>query len=213
MRQKSKSIKEQVDSQLANDEESEAPKKEEKPVNLTQVVILEDGKVQIENQPYVVSVNYRDAVIEEAIAKRYNTIFNKYDYIVGDWGYDQLRLKGFFNDKNTRAPQDKKISFLEDYLYEYCNFGCAYFVLEKEISETKKARNKRKRKRKNTNTAFTEEKIQVIPKNSNEGIEKKKNFVIKQSDKKQQINNPRKNTPKIKEEAPKTSFQIHKLED
>lgn len=213
MKQKNKSIKEQVDSKLENSVETEEPKKEVKALNLPNVSFSEEeGKIQIENQSYVIAVNYRDAVNEEAIAKRYNTIFSKYDYIVGDWGYDQLRLKGFFNDKNTRAPQDKKISFLEDYLYEYCNFGCAYFVLEKEVSETKKARNKRKRKRKNTNAAFIEEKKQVLPEGKTETTDKK-NFVIKQSDKKQQTPNPRRRKPKATEEAPKTSFQIHKIED
>ena len=50
---------------------------------------------------------------------------------MGDWGYNQLRLKGFFDDKNQKASFDTKISTLQDYLYEYCNFGCAYFVLRK----------------------------------------------------------------------------------
>ena len=61
----------------------------------------------------------------------YSVIFNKYDYIVGDWGYNQLRLKGFFEDQNNRSTYDTKISTLQEYLFEYCNFGCAYFVLRK----------------------------------------------------------------------------------
>ena len=54
-----------------------------------------------------------------------------YDYIVGDWGYGQLRLKGFFDDKNQKSTYDTKISTLQDYLFEYCNFGCAYFIVKK----------------------------------------------------------------------------------
>lgn len=55
----------------------------------------------------------------------------KYDFLVGDWGYGQLRLKGFYDDQNQKATFDTKISTLEDYIYEYCNFGCPYFVLKR----------------------------------------------------------------------------------
>lgn len=61
--------------------------------------------------------------------ERYNEILDKYDYIVGDWGYDQLRLRGFYKDDRRGVSKDQLIGTLEDYLYEYCNFGCAYFVL------------------------------------------------------------------------------------
>ena len=53
----------------------------------------------------------------------------KYDYIVGDWGYDQLRLHGFYEVGSKKGSPSQNIDRLEDYLYEYCNFGCAYFVL------------------------------------------------------------------------------------
>ena len=80
---------------------------------------------------YEVVKDYREGFNEEAFLGRYTEILGKYDYIVGDWGYGQLRLKGFFDDKNQKATYDTKISTLEDYLYEYCNFGCAYFILRK----------------------------------------------------------------------------------
>lgn len=80
---------------------------------------------------YEVVEDYRNGFIEEAVKDRYSDILNKYDYIVGDWGYSQLRLKGFFDDSNQKATPETKISILSEYLYEYCNFGCAYFVLKK----------------------------------------------------------------------------------
>ena len=86
---------------------------------------------------YEVVKDYRDGFNEEAFLGRYTDILGKYDYIVGDWGYGQLRLKGFFDDKNQKATYDTKISTLEDYLYEYCNFGCAYFILRKNGREQK----------------------------------------------------------------------------
>jgi uncharacterized protein YutD len=87
--------------------------------------------VSINNVQYEVIKNFRDGFSEEAFKERYAEILNKYDYIVGDWGYEQLRLRGFFDDSNQRATYDTKISTLSEYLYEYCNFGCAHFVLRK----------------------------------------------------------------------------------
>lgn len=114
---------------------------------------------------YALVKNYRDGFDYEAIIKRYNDVLEKYDYIVGDWGYDQLRLKGFFLDDFKGAPMDAKISTLEDYLYEYCNFGCAYFVIQQTGEFKRRGRNVSNQKRNNNNNnnkpkpkAHTEEK-------------------------------------------------------
>ena len=80
---------------------------------------------------YEIIENIKEGFQEKVLKERYSDILSKYDYIVGDWGYEQLRLKGFYDDRNTKAAIDSKISALEDYLYEYCNFGCAYFVIKK----------------------------------------------------------------------------------
>ena len=60
-----------------------------------------------------------------------------------------MRLRGFY--KNERAEESlEKISRLQDYLLEYCSYGCAYFVLENEAPKraplTKNAQERRKRK-------------------------------------------------------------------
>nr|WP_020007835.1 YutD family protein [Salinicoccus albus] len=75
--------------------------------------------------------DYRDAFDEEQFVDKYSEVLNKYDYVVGDIGYEKLRLAGFFRDSKTKAERDKKFSAIQDYLYEYCNFGCAYFVVRK----------------------------------------------------------------------------------
>lgn len=85
----------------------------------------------MQGSTYEVVENVRDGWSEEAFKDRYSDILNKYDYIVGDWGYEQLRLKGFFENKHRKSAADAKIGFLHEYLYEYCNFGCAYFVVQK----------------------------------------------------------------------------------
>ncbi|MGM8216790.1 YutD family protein [Bacillaceae bacterium W0354] len=87
--------------------------------------------MELLGQHYELIHEYRDGFQEEAIQERFCDVLTKYDYIVGDWGFGQLRLKGFYDDQNQKANYDTKISTLEDYIYEYCNFGCAYFVLKR----------------------------------------------------------------------------------
>ncbi|MFS0766328.1 MULTISPECIES: YutD family protein [Peribacillus] len=87
--------------------------------------------ININNMTYEIIEDEREGYNEEAFKARYSEILTKYDYIVGDWGYGQLRLRGFFDDSNQKATFDTKISTLSEYLYEYCNFGCPYFVVKK----------------------------------------------------------------------------------
>lgn len=94
----------------------------------------------LDKYEYEIVTDYREAFDMEAVVARYSEILAKYDYILGDWGYNQLRLKGFYEDKHPKSAFDTKISTVQDYLYEYCNFGCAYFILKrgKKIAPEKK---------------------------------------------------------------------------
>lgn len=80
---------------------------------------------------YEVMEENRDGWNPEAFKERYSDILDKYDYIVGDWGYGQLRLRGFYTDLNRKVPFEQRIAALDEYLHEFCNFGCPYFVLRK----------------------------------------------------------------------------------
>jgi uncharacterized protein YutD len=86
---------------------------------------------QVEDNHYKLIKSYRKGWKQHAFRKRYVDLLEKYDYIVGDWGYGQLRLKGFYDDNNELAERETKFSFLEEYLEEYCNYGCPYFILKK----------------------------------------------------------------------------------
>ncbi len=87
--------------------------------------------VRVMDKTYELVEEHKNAWNIEAFKARYSEVLDRYDYIVGDWGYSQLRLKGFFKDNHSKANKDSSISSLHDYLNEYCNFGCAYFILEK----------------------------------------------------------------------------------
>ena len=58
-------------------------------------VMVGDTTVMIDDVHYEIVEDYRDGFNIEALNERYNDIFERYDYIVGDWGHEKLRLKGF----------------------------------------------------------------------------------------------------------------------
>lgn len=92
---------------------------------------LDNETLLIQQQEYSIVKNYRDGFNKDAFIERYDPFFEKYDFIVGDWAHEKLRLRGFYQLNRKRVPRDQQIDFLEDYLKEYCSFGCAYFVLAK----------------------------------------------------------------------------------
>ncbi|MCI2773555.1 YutD family protein [Staphylococcus petrasii] len=85
--------------------------------------------IKVDQQYFELIEDYRDCFDEELFASRYSDILDKYDFVVGDFGYDQLRLKGFYKDSNKKAEISKRFSSIQDYILEYCNFGCPYFVV------------------------------------------------------------------------------------
>lgn len=113
----------------------------------------------INGHQYRLVANYRDAFNPDKLGERFSTILSKYDYIVGDWGFEQLRLKGFYAATNANAPKNQMVDTIQDYLYEYCNFGCAYFVVQNlDVRTPKEHPNHRNRTKRNTqNRAKTEE--------------------------------------------------------
>lgn len=87
-----------------------------------------DQLVKSEDLTFDLVENYRDAFDAQVFSQRFSQILLKYDYIVGDWGNDQLRLKGFYQPEKALSHLEN-VDHLEDYLKEYCNYGCPYFVL------------------------------------------------------------------------------------
>lgn len=87
--------------------------------------------IQVNGKSYEVIQENRNGWDPEAFKQRYSDVLERYDYIIGDWGYNQLRLKGFYRDNHPKVNKDSSISGIMDYINEYCNFGCPYFVLQR----------------------------------------------------------------------------------
>lgn len=80
---------------------------------------------------YKLNKNYKDAFDLESIQSKMTDYFNDYDYVVGDWSYGSLRLKGFCNKENKLYKNINDINNLDDYIKNNCAYDCKYFVLEK----------------------------------------------------------------------------------
>ena len=88
-------------------------------------------KVKTDKYEYEIIKDYRDAFDKEEFLNRYTDFFEIYDYIVGDYAYGKLRLKGFYDDKNNKASNINKYSRVDKYIEENCAYGCKYFIAKK----------------------------------------------------------------------------------
>lgn len=88
--------------------------------------------IKVEDSSYELINNYRDGFDESEFLNRYTDYFKEFDYIVGDWAYSKLRLKGFYEDNNKKSSKINRISILEKYIEDNCAYGCRYFVLKKQ---------------------------------------------------------------------------------
>jgi uncharacterized protein YutD len=157
----------------------------------SEIVMQSDTQMLIDGHPYVLVKNYRDGFRTDKLKERFSQILTKYDYIVGDWGYNQLRLRGFYESGSKKGTPSQNIDRLMDYLYENCNFGCAYFVLhnldvQKPTPVPKEERRKnrvsskhRKRKRQRQNNVYEEKVYEVHSRKPNRNSDKRNKMKAK----------------------------------
>lgn len=88
--------------------------------------------IEVNNIKYDIVKDVNDAVDEEQIKERLTDYFYDYDFVVGDWAYSKLRLKGFYKKDNKKVSKINNIDNLDNYIENYCAYGCKYFVLEKK---------------------------------------------------------------------------------
>ncbi|KRM68409.1 hypothetical protein FD06_GL001189 [Apilactobacillus ozensis DSM 23829 = JCM 17196] len=130
---------------------------------LAKIEQSDNETIMINNHTYKIICNKNDSFNLEDFKDRYNPIFNKYDFIVGDYGYDSLRLKGFYSD-GKKVPKAIQYSSIDDYLLEYCNLGALYFVLnnleaKNQVTEFEVNNKRRSNHKKHRNHKFVEKKI------------------------------------------------------
>ena len=94
--------------------------------------------IKINNKEYKVIKDYGDTLSSLELNEIVTDYYDNYDYIVGDWAYGKVRLKGFYNhnSKNTKSYND--YINVEDYIKNKCAYGCKHFILEKLYSNVEK---------------------------------------------------------------------------
>lgn len=88
-------------------------------------------EIVINGKNYNVIKNEKDALDVELLTEKLTDYFDCYDMIVGDWAYGKLRLKGFNKKNNKNYKPINDYTKIDEYIKNYCAYGCKYFVLEK----------------------------------------------------------------------------------
>ena len=83
------------------------------------------------NNKYELEKNYKDGFDYEATKEIWTEYFDDYDYILGDWSYGKLRLKGFCDKKNKNLKPINDIKTVDNYIKKHCAYECRYFILKK----------------------------------------------------------------------------------
>lgn len=86
--------------------------------------------IKINNKTYRLVEEYKNAFDLEVVKEKLTDYFDDFDYIVGDWAYGKLRLKGFCKKENKRYRPMNDFTKKQDYLKDYCAPEAPYFVLE-----------------------------------------------------------------------------------
>lgn len=89
--------------------------------------------IEINELKYELIKDFKDGFDLEEVKNKLTDYFYNYDYVVGDWAYGKLRLKGFYESNNRKAKPLNDIAFLEKYLTENCATNCRYFVIKKIV--------------------------------------------------------------------------------
>ena len=88
-------------------------------------------KIVLLESDYNVVKDDNDCFDFEEVNNLITDYFKPYDYVLGDYSYGKLRLKGFYADNNKNANAINKLSYMDEYLKNYCAYNCKYFLIEK----------------------------------------------------------------------------------
>ena len=88
-------------------------------------------KIILENNEYELIEDNGDCFNESEIKEKYTDYFSEFDYILGDYAYNKLRLKGFCEKGNSPFNKINDYSKKTIYLETLCAYKCKYFVLKK----------------------------------------------------------------------------------
>ena len=89
-------------------------------------------KIVLNGNEYEIIKDYKHAFEEEEFIEKFTDYFDDYNYILGDYSYDKLRLKGFYHKENKNCKEYNNYEQIQEYLKNYCSYECKYYILEKK---------------------------------------------------------------------------------
>ena len=87
--------------------------------------------ININNINYEVINNVNDAIDTELLKDKITDYYDNFDYIVGDYAYGKVRLKGFNDKSNKNFKPINDIKNLDNYIENSCAYGCKWFCIKK----------------------------------------------------------------------------------
>ena len=89
-------------------------------------------KYELLGQHYTLIEEDKDCFSLQEIEEKITDYFLPFDYILGDYAYDKLRLKGFYEKNHKEVKAYNNIENIEIYKKEHCAYGTRTFLLKKE---------------------------------------------------------------------------------
>lgn len=86
---------------------------------------------EFNNNKYEIYKNYKEGFEYQITKEIFTNYFDNYDYILGDWSYGKLRLKGFCDKINKNCNRINDIKYKDKYIKELCSYECSYFIIKK----------------------------------------------------------------------------------
>ena len=80
---------------------------------------------------YEIIKDYKNGFEDSEIKEKLTDFFIDYDYILGDWAYGKLRLKGFNDKTNKNYNKVNDYEKIDEYIKNHCAYECRYFILKK----------------------------------------------------------------------------------
>lgn len=89
-------------------------------------------KIILDNQEYTLEKEYKNGFDLNELINKYTDYFKEYDYILGDWAYNKLRLKGFCTENNSLFNDVNDYKKIDSYIKNNCAYECRYFIIKKK---------------------------------------------------------------------------------
>ena len=88
-------------------------------------------KYTYNNINYELIKEYKNGFEDNEVKEKLTDFFIDYDYILGDWAYSKLRLKGFNEKTNEKYSKVNDYERIDEYIKNHCAYECRYFILKK----------------------------------------------------------------------------------